>query len=305
MTRSDSPSPLIPILVACLSIAIYSSMDVLMKGLSIAIGAYNAVLWRMAVGAIITGLAYAAMRPSLPNKAVLRLHFLRGIVVAAMAVFFFWGLARLPMAEAISLAFIAPLLAMVMASILLGEKMERRSIVAALIGFAGVIVIATGKMGGERDDQALWAIGSIFSSAICYAYNLILGRQLAQQAPPIEIAFYQNLFVTLVLSLAAPWLLIVPSSDATPHIIGAAVMGSVSVMLLSWAYARAETQILATMEYTGFLWAMLYGWIFFQEPVTLTTIAGAALIVGACLSVTRRKTQSVSQGAAPPEPIAP
>lgn len=69
-------------------------------------------------------------------------------------------------------------------------------------------------------------------------------------------------------------------------IVSAAALAVVSLMLLTWAYARAQTQILATTEYTGFLWAMFYGWVFFQESVTLSTVIGAGLIVSACLFVT-------------------
>src|SRR3546814_9862264 len=60
--RPDSPSPLIPFLVACAGIATYSSMDVLMKGLSIGIGAYNAVFWRHVAGALLSGPVYFAAR---------------------------------------------------------------------------------------------------------------------------------------------------------------------------------------------------------------------------------------------------
>lgn len=301
MTRPDSTNIIIPFLVACLSIAIYASMDVLMKGLSIGIGAYNAVIWRTAAGTLLTGVAYLAVRPKAPSAAIMRIHIIRSFFVSAMAVSFFWGLARLPMAEAISLAFIAPLLATFMAAFFLGEKLDRRSIIASLLGFSGVLVIVAGKVGSSTyQPGALFAVGAIFGSAICYAYNLILARKQAQLTGPLEIAFYQNLFVTLILAAAAPWLLIVPKLSLAPHIIGAAAMASVSIFLLSWAYARAETQVLATTEYTGFLWAMLYGWIFFSEPVKLPTIAGAVLIVTACLFITRRKAE-----AQPPEPIAP
>lgn len=301
MTRADSPSPFIPFLVACLGIAIYSSMDVLMKGLSIGIGAYNAVIWRTAAGTFLTGALYLMMRPVWPHRALMRLHVIRSIFVAAMAISFFWGLARLPMAEAISLAFVAPLLTIFLAAIFLGEKIDRRSIGASILGLSGVVVIVTGKLGrSDYQPDALLAVGSIFVSAICYAFNLILARQQAKIAAPMEIAFYQNLFVTLILALAAPWWLAVPSASLAPNIVGAAAMASLSILLLSWAYARAETQILATTEYTGFLWAMLYGWIFYSEPVTLPTIAGAVLIVAACLFVTRRNAS-----AAPPELAAP
>src|SRR3546814_5562503 len=88
-------------------------------------------------------------------------------------------------------------------------------------------------------------------------------------AGPMEIAFYQNLFVALFLALAAPWFAVLPGADHAAPIAGAALLATVSLLLLSWAYARAEAQILATTEYTCFLWAMLFGWYFYAEPVTL------------------------------------
>src|SRR3546814_9779800 len=100
---------------------------------------------------------------------------------------FFWALARLPMAEAIAIAFVAPLLALYMAAIFLGERIGRRSIAASLLGFGGVLVIVAGKLGGgERDPEALLAVGAVFLSAICYAYNLILARRQAKMAGPME-----------------------------------------------------------------------------------------------------------------------
>ena len=53
-------------------------------------------------------------------------------------------------------------------------------------------------------------------------------------------------------------------------------------MAIAWAYARAEAQALVPMEYTGFLWASLFGWAFFREAVTLPTLMGTALIVTGC-----------------------
>ena len=58
-------------------------------------------------------------------------------------------------------------------------------------------------------------------------------------------------------------------------------------MLLSWAYARAEAQHLAPVEYSAFVWACLFGLAFFHEPVRPLTLVGAAMIVGACLVAAR------------------
>ena len=286
--RPDSPSPVIPFLIACAGIATYSAMDVLMKGLSIDIGAYNAVLWRTGAGTLLSGLLYFASRPKWPGRATLRIHAWRSLFVAGMALCFFWALARLPIAEAIALAFVAPLMALYMAAIFLGEKIGPRSIAASALGLCGVIVIVAGKLGGDYSDEALWAVGAVFLSAIFYAYNLILARRQAKMAEPMEIAFFQNFFVAAILALVAPWVLAIPAAAQTPNIVGAAILATSSLLLLSWAYARAETQILATTEYTGFLWAMLFGWYFYGEPVTLPTFIGALLIVAACLIVARK-----------------
>jgi len=264
-----------------------------MKGLSIDIGAYNAVLWRTGAGTLFSGLLYLASRPAAwPDTATMKIHAIRALFVAGMAITFFWALARLPMAEAIALAFVAPLMTLYMAAIFLGEKIGPRSIAASLLGLVGVVVIVAGKLGqGQYEAEALLAVGAVFLSAIFYAYNLILARRQAKMAEPMEIAFYQNLFVTLFLGLGAPWFAVPPGSAHAPHIVGAAILATISLLLLSWAYARAEAQILATTEYTGFLWAMMFGWYFYAEPVTLPTIAGALLIVAACLIVARKTPQ--------------
>ncbi|GGJ54212.1 EamA family transporter [Sphingopyxis bauzanensis] len=290
--RPDSASPVIPFLIACAGIATFSAMDVLMKGLSIDIGAYNAVLWRTGAGTILSGAIYFASRPAMPDRATLRIHAIRSLFVAGMAVSFFWALARLPMAEAIAIAFIAPLATLYMAAIFLGEKIGPRSIMASVLGIAGVLVIVAGKLGrGDYAPEALWAVGAVVASALLYAYNLILARRQAKMAEPMEIAFFQNGFVALILALGAPWFLAVPGSDQAIPLVGAAFLAVTSLLLLSWAYARAEAQILATTEYTGFLWAMLFGWMFFDEAVTWPTIVGAVLIVVGCLIVARKTPQ--------------
>lgn len=287
--RADSPSPALPFLIACAGIGTFSAMDVLMKGLSIELGTYNAVFWRNVAGAVLAGLLFAFSRPAWPSRAALRLHAIRSLFVCGMALTFFWALARLPMAEAIALSFIAPLIALYFAAVFLGETIGPRAIGASLLGLTGVLVIVGGKLGADDySPESLWAVGAVFLSALLYAYNLILARRQAKLAGPVEVTFFQNLFVALFLGLAAPWFAVVPGSANALPLVGSAILAMVSLLLLTWAYARAETQILATTEYTGFLWAALFGWWVFGEPVRWPTVAGAVLIVAACLIVMRK-----------------
>ena len=175
-------SVLIPFAVACVGIALFSVMDGVMKGLVLAIGAYNAMLWRQGAGFLIGGSAFLLTRSRWPSPAAMRLHVIRGIVGGALAFAFFWGIARVPLAEGIALSFIAPIITLFLASIILKERISRHSIIASLLGLAGVGVILSGRIGGQHDSEALMGVAAILLSAVLYAYNLILQRQQAQLA---------------------------------------------------------------------------------------------------------------------------
>jgi S-adenosylmethionine uptake transporter len=279
----------IPFAMACLGIALFTCMDTVMKRLSIELGAYAAILWRQGLAAVFAGALYLPGRQAWPGRAALRFHVMRGCVGALMALSWFYGLARLPMAEAIALSFIAPLIALFLAALLLKERIPRSSIVASILGVAGVGVMLAARLGsgGERH---LDGVAAILFSSVLYAWNLILMRQQAQVAQPIEVAFFQNLVSGGWLLIAAPVvvavrpdLLPVPGGVQWLLVAVGAALTVASLFLLSWAYARAEASVLVPVEYTGFLWLALWGYLFFGEPLTLTTLAGTALIVTGCL----------------------
>ncbi|MGB5079009.1 MAG: DMT family transporter [Sphingorhabdus sp.] len=287
--------PMVPFLVACAGIGTFSLMDAAMKDLAIAQGAYNAVMWRNSLGAFLMGLAFIGTRQKWPTMKLLRLHLWRSIMVSIMAVSFFWSLTKLPLAEAIGLSFIAPVIALYLAAVLLGEVIGREAIWASLAGIAGVVVIIAGRIGGHYTTDHLWGAAAVLFSAVVFAYNLILARQQAQVAGPIEIAFFQNLFVAATLSLAAPWFLQPLGADKFPMLVGATILAIISLLLLSWAYARAEAQRLIPVEYTAFIWAALFGWLFFSEPLTWPVLFGTGMIVCGSLIAARAKPASASQ----------
>ena len=285
-----------PFLVACLGIALFSVMDGVMKGLSIALGAYNAMLWRQLAGFGLGGTIFLLTRSRWPSPEAMRLHIKRGLIGGLMALTFFWGIARVPLAEGMALSFIAPLITLYLAALLLKERISSYSIIASLLGLAGVIVIMAARLGGDPADaheEAVWGMVSILVSAVLYAYNLILQRQQAQIATPIEVAFFINAVALGAMAIAAPWLAEWPDVSHLPAIALAALLAFVSLMLMSWAYARAEAQRLVPIEYTAFLWAALVGWFAFNEPVTPATLAGTALIVIGCLIATRQQAEPI------------
>jgi S-adenosylmethionine uptake transporter len=285
-----------PFITAFAGVATYSLMDALMKGASLAVGAYSAMAVRSVIGFALALPLWRLAGWRRPNRPALRLHAVRGVVGTGMALTFFHGLTLLPMAEAITLSFIAPLIALYLAVIVLGERIGCQTVWASLLGLAGVIVIAANRIGhGAAEDRALWGIASILFSAVLFAWNLILQRQQALVAKPFEVASFQNGIVGAILLLFTPWFLTWPDTEALGWITGAAVLAVLSAALMSWAYARAEAQVLVPLEYSAFLWAALLGWLVFAEPLTVPTVAGAALIIAACWIAAPRKHTEQSQ----------
>ena len=268
---------------AALGIATYSGMDVAMKGLALQVGAYNAMFWRSLITIVLAGSLYWWRKPVWPIRSVLKLHIWRGFIVSIMAFLFFWGLKYLPVAEAIGLSFIAPLIALYLSAVILHEQINRRAIVASVIGLIGAGVVIGGRLSGDYNFQMGQGILAILCSAVLYAYNLILQRQQALVAAPIEIGFFQNLTVILVFGALAPILAVVPPPAIAPQLLIASILGLFSMLMMSWAYAWAPASTLLPVEYTAFAWAALFGWVFFSEAITSTTVLGTAMIVTGCL----------------------
>lgn len=284
--------PLHGFLGALGAVAILSVMDAVMKALVIALGIYAVSIWRSLFNLALTSGLYLPRRRALPDRFTLRLHIARGVVVTVMAALFFWAIGRVPLAQAIALTFIAPLIAMMLAAAFLHEKIGSRSIVGAIGAFAGVLVIVLGQARAEVGSEVILGSAAILGSALCYAVNIVLMRRQSQAAEPIEINFFQ------AITVAGLWLCLVPflgfpawPTDWWLWVLAAAVMSVAGGLIFSWAYARAEASYLAVTEYSGFLWAALLGWLVFREHVSVYTLAGAALIIGGCIVAARAKVK--------------
>ena len=275
--------PLAAFAVAVIGVGALSAMDAAMKTLSLAAGAFAALSWRMLAASLLVALPYLVLRKAWPSRRAMQLHLIRGSIMVPMSFLFFWGLARVPMAQAIALAFVAPLMALGLAALVLHEPIGRKMLGGSALAFAGVLLIFAGQAQADLGRDALLGSLAILASAAIYAFNIILMRQQALNARPLEIAFFQ--FAIGAIGFWAVALVVgVPAfpSGEEGALAWATLLAIAGMLLLAWAYARAGAAYLATSEYTGFLWAMLFGWIVFAERVSPYTLAGAVLIVGGC-----------------------
>jgi len=303
MSHMPAQSPAPAFAVACLGILLFSAMDAVMKHLSIALGAYNALLWRTCVGVVLMAPLYLRQARGLPDRRTLILHLARSLTAALSVLLFFWGLVRTPLAQGIALTFIAPLIALGLAGLFLKEKIGRRAIGGSLAAFAGVLIIVAFQSGAGAREGGIEGAVAILIAAVLYAINLVIARRQSLAAGPIEVAFYFNLIAAGFFGSAAPWLAQAPAPVHWPMILLASIVGTSAIILLAWAYARAEAQHLVVVEYTAFIWAALLGWWVFGEHVSAATAAGAAMIVAGCLWAARQGPAR-KDGPIAPEPLA-
>ena len=276
-----------PFAVACLGIATFSCMDAVMKGQAITIGAYAALLWRTVLGSVAMAVVFVGAGRRWPAWGAVRVHIARSLLLTGSVLLFFWGLARTPMAEGVALTFLAPLMATFLAAVTLGERVRRGALGGSVLALGGVIAIVAGRAGEAHGPDALAGAGAILLASVLYAGGLVMLRHQAQAADPVEITFLTNIVGLLALLPAAPWLGVVPPAPDLGWLTLAAALAILSSLLLAWAYARGEAQVIAPVEYTAFMWAAVLGALVFGERLTLTTVAGAATIVAGCLIAAR------------------
>jgi drug/metabolite transporter (DMT)-like permease len=210
---------------------------------------------------------------------------------------YYMAFPALPLADAVALYFTVPLFMLALAAPMLGEAIGWRRISAVAIGFVGVIVML--RPGAGLFEPA--ALLSLFS-ALTYALAMLLARRMGSGASAAVMAFYQNgVYLVGALALAAichllgithaahksldflvrPW--VWPTTTDFLLIASCGVIAAVAMTLLTNAYRIAKASVVASFEYSGMLWAPLWGFLFFGEIPHLTTIAGAVLIIAAGL----------------------
>lgn len=285
MSRAD-PLPvrqISPVIIALGGVALLCAMDAAMKHVVGSFHPVSATFARsLATLPFAVPLWFAAGRPPL-TRNVLGAHAVRGAVMALSAGSFFWALTVLPLAEAVTLSFVAPLIIPFIAWALLRERPRLTSIAAGLIGFAGVLLTTQGAPESSDTPERTLGIVMMLVAAVAWATSLVLLRGRASRDGPAIVVLMGGVVPALLLAPAAVAIGDVPSADALFWVAVAGALTVGGVWLLTRAYARAEAQVLAPIEFSALGWAALLGWLFFAEVPRLEVWAGAAIIIGACL----------------------
>ena len=259
---------------------------------------------------------FAALRTATPG-----LHLLRGLLVVVANMLFFAALATMPLADAVALFFIAPLMITLMSAFFLGEQVGLHRLGAILVGFAGVLVMMR-PGSGAAEEGARWTVLLPLLAATAYAGMQVMTRKLGVFSKASALAVYiQVVFVivsigfylvagdgrfavgveeeSLVFLLRA-W--VWPTPQDWPLFILLGVLSGAIGYLLSASYKMGNAATVSSYEYTALPMAILAGWVVFSEVPDLWVLAGTALIAGSGIYVFMRERRRRS-AIAPRRPV--
>jgi drug/metabolite transporter (DMT)-like permease len=277
------------VLLAVAAEGLLTLMDAMIKVLSPRYPTLEIAFLRFAFG-MVGAVIYAAwMRPGWPTRDATLYNGLRAALVVLTATSFFYALSLLPLADAIAMSFISPVLTALMGALLLGERLDWRIAAALASGFLGMLLIVGGRLGSAGlGPEMLIGAAAVLFSAVAYALNIIVLRHRATRDPLAQIILFQNAGPTLILLLPALWVWVTPTLADFAQFAICGTLGVVAHTMLAHAFARIEAAKLAPVVYVTLVWGVLLGFLFFGELPDLATFAGAVLIVAGTLITQKR-----------------
>jgi drug/metabolite transporter (DMT)-like permease len=285
---TDAARRLRGVLLMLAAVGVFAIMDALMKQLT---GSYPALQVACLRGA--SSLPFVALPYLLTGKLhLLRpvrfgLHILRAALAIVMLWGFLWALSRASMADTYAVFMCAPLLVVLAASVMLGEKVDRHLWFAILAGLAGVFVMLKPSISGFASLAGLAAL----LSAIAYAVVVVLVRVLARTDTTASMVFWFLLLLSIGAgALAAPGWVSIRGED-WPWIAAVGLTGWAGQHLITDAFRLAPASLVAPYEYTGLVWALGIDWIVWQVLPGARMLAGASIVVGAGLYLLHRERQ--------------
>jgi drug/metabolite transporter (DMT)-like permease len=269
------------------SISLFSILNAAIKSLSAEYSLFELVFFRQFFALpVVLALLWRSGGASLLRTYMLKTHILRGVLGTLGTVGFFYGLARLPLADAIAIGFATPVLITALSMPILGEQVGWRRWSAVAAGFAGVMVIVR-PGAGVVDVTAL----VIIVACTAVAVHMLLSRRLSRTEHSATIALYFTLASTAAAALLLPFGWVTPSLGDLALFAVLGLASGVALLLATHAYRLAAAAVVAPFEYIHILWATALGFLFWGDVPGWNVAMGAAIVIASGLYILHREVR--------------
>jgi S-adenosylmethionine uptake transporter len=275
-------------LLMLLASLLFATMGVCVKLASAYYSTGEIVLYRSAIGALfIVGLV--RVRGGSLATAVPGMHLWRSVIGVCSLALWFYAIGQLPLATAITLNYMSSVwmaLFLIGGAVMLGSaRVDPRLLATVLVGFLGVALVLQPTLERDQFRGALAGLASGLGAALAYMQVTALGRV---GEPEYRVVFYFSLggvvagaLMTLAGGAHAH------SGTGAALLVAIGVLATVAQMMMTRAYAIGRALSNASLQYLGIAFSFVFGVLIFDDPVTVSALAGMALIIGAGLAATR------------------
>ncbi len=201
------------------------------------------------------------------------LHLFRGVMGLGAMYCFFYAMANMPLAEAMILKLTAPLFMPVIAWLWLSERISSIIVLAIAIGFAGIFLILS-PASSESQPVAIVAL----CGGVMAAFAKTTIKRLSHTEPTARVVLYFALIGMVISLIPLAWAWVTPDSRGWALLIAIALLSTVGQLCLTRGLSYAEVGRMGIFTYTSVIFAALYGWFLWDEPVTALAFAGMCLV---------------------------
>lgn len=295
------PGPLRGILLMLAAMTFFSVMAALVKaadripaGQAVFFRAFFSIpvvfLWLAWIGELAQGVRTKDWRP----------HAVRGLAGSCAMGLGFASLKLLPLPEVTALRFVTPVLMVIFAAMLLGERIRMIRITAVLVGLLGVVIISAPRFSVGGTESEMIGVAMVLVSATLAALAQIFVKSMAATESTAAIVFYFAATAATLSLFTIPFGWLIPTPAEAALLIGAGLVGGCGQILLTSCYRYADAGTVAPFTYVTMIWSIVIGYFIFSEVPTMATLAGSALIIAAGVVIVYRERQlgrkTVSEG---------
>ena len=302
-----SHRPVLAITLKLCAVFLFTIMAALIKATSDEVPPGEAVFFR-SFFAIPVIVIWLTLRGDLRHGLIpqnLRGHAWRGVLGTSAMGLTFAGLGLIPLPEVTAIGYATPIFTVLLAALLLGERIRLIRISAVLVGLIGVLVMLWPRLGagGGLQDAASLGTMMILAATMLRAMVQIHIRKLVQTDHATAIVFYFSVIASLLSLLSLPFGWVLPEPDVAALLVLSGLIGGVAQILVTSSFRFAPVSMLAPYDYTSMLFAILIGFVWFSELPTALMLIGAGLVIAGNilviwrehrLGLERARAQSVS-----------
>jgi drug/metabolite transporter (DMT)-like permease len=288
MTQTgDRPAdaPYRGILMMCFAVACFATMNTFVKDLRAEAFPIIEIIWgRYFFHTVLILVLFPRRIPTLLAGSDKGLQIVRSVLVLLATACMFVAVGFMPLADAVAITFIAPLLITALSVPFLGEKVGVRRWIAVFVGFAGMLVIIR-PGGGLFQPAALLPIGV----TVFYAFYQIITRLISHRTDPINTVFYTAIVGGVSMTAIVPFFWQAPTAAQWASLVAAGCLGGIGHWAIIIAYQRSEAPLVAPFAYTELIWATILGLAVFGDFPDTWTFVGAAIIAASGIYIIQRE----------------